>query len=91
MTDEIYGLKERQWAYGRAYGQRVGLNTAFLLLDHLREKPEAIDELLAYCKQLIASADDEYDFFKTEAKEYMKEHFGEEEEDAEQQAEGQEV
>ena len=91
MTDEIYGLKERQWNYGNLHGLLTGLNTGTLYLSWAKEKPEAIDELLSILNEITANTEEQYQMVKADAKEYMAEHFGEEENDAEQQGQGEEV
>ena len=91
MTDEIYGLKERQWNYGNLHGLLMGLNTASLYLEWAKENPNAIPELLKVLGEITANTEEQYQMVKADAKEYMKEHFGEEDDDAEQQGQGKEV
>ncbi len=88
MTDsKITGLRERVWSYGNLHGLRMGLNTATLYLEWAKEKPEAIPELLQILQEITANTEEQYDVVKADAKQYLKEHFGEEEDD-EQQGQG---
>lgn len=79
--EKLFGLRERVWRYGDLHGLRTGLNTAYIYLDAAVENPEALPELLSAMKGLIESTEEEYDIFRDEAKRYLKEHFGEEEEE----------
>jgi len=84
MTEEIKGLRDRQWSYGNLHGLRTGLNTAILYMEWAKEKPEAIPELLQILQELVENTEEQYDMVKADAKQFMIEHFGEEEENAEQ-------
>ena len=88
--EKLFGLKERYWRYGDLHGLRTGLNTAYIYLDAAMKNPDALPELIAAMTGLIESTEDEYDIFRDEAKRYLKENFGEEDED-EQQGQGEEV
>ena len=89
-NSEIRGLRDRQWNYGNLHGLLMGLNTATLYMEWAKEKPEAIPELLQILEEITETTEEQYTVVKAEAKEYLKEHFGEEEED-EQQGQGEEV
>ena len=92
MTDsKITGLRERIWNYGNLHGLRMGLNTATLYLEWANENPNAIPELLKILEEITKTTEEQYALFKAEAKQYLKDEFGEEEEDAEQQGQGEEV
>ena len=78
MTDEIRGVRDRQWNYGNLHGLLTGLNTGTLYLEWAKEKPEAIPELLSILKEITANTEEQYQMVKAEAKQYMAEHFGEE-------------
>lgn len=83
MTEEIKGLRDRQWSYGNLHGLRTGLNTAMIYLDHARENHDAIPELLKIVEEIINNTEEQYDMVKADAKQYMIEHFGEEADDGE--------
>jgi len=82
MTDsKITGLRERIWNYGNLHGLRMGLNTATLYLEWASENPNAIPELLKILEEITKTTEEQYALFKAEAKDYMKENFGEEEDE----------
>ena len=79
--DEIKTLRDLMWNYGNLHGLRMGLNTATMYLEWAKEKPDAIPELLKILNDITKSTEEHYASVKGEAKTYLKEHFGEENEE----------
>lgn len=91
MTDETRELKDKTFRYGMLFGERVAFNTLFQFLEFADEHPEILKDAIKDISAVMKTLEEDYAIAKAEAKKFILEKYGEEEEDAEEQGQGEEV